>query len=117
MNAKTKSNPTETRQSIKLGIDAHAKWFHVGRQLDWGTPQPVQKMTFDGLLRFVDKQQSLAREVFTCCEAGVFGYHFHCKLTAMSVTNYVAQAQGRGRGERRDKPAWNREWKSIAEKT
>jgi hypothetical protein len=37
MNAKTESNPTETCETIKLGIDAHAKCFHVGRQLD-GAP-------------------------------------------------------------------------------
>ena len=32
MNAKTKFNPNETCESIKLGIDAHAKWYYVGRQ-------------------------------------------------------------------------------------
>jgi hypothetical protein len=26
---KTKTNPTETCESIKLGIDAHAKWYFV----------------------------------------------------------------------------------------
>ena len=51
---------------IKLGIDAHAKWYYVARQLDGATPQPVQKMDFEGLLRFVAKQQGLAREVHTC---------------------------------------------------
>ena len=60
MNAETKSNPNETCESIKLGIDAHAKWYYVGRQIDGVTPQPVQKMTFEGLLRFVAKQQRLA---------------------------------------------------------
>ena len=69
MNAKTESNPTETRKTIKLGIDAHAKWLHVGRQVDGATPQPVQEMTFEGLLRFVAKQQRLARGVYTCYEA------------------------------------------------
>jgi len=106
MNTNTESNPTETCQSIKLGIDAHAKWFYVGRQLDGATPQPVQKMTFDGLLRFVAKQQSLAREVFTCYEAGAFGYHLHRKLTAMGVTNYVVQPQDwdeRGKGVKNDR--------------
>ena len=49
----TQINPTGTCQSIKLGIDAHAKWFYVGRQLDGATRQPVQKMTFDGLLRSI----------------------------------------------------------------
>ena len=43
MNTNTESNPTETCQSIKLGIDAHAKWFYVGRQLDGATPQPVPR--------------------------------------------------------------------------
>ena len=68
MNTTTKSDPTETCETIKFGIDAHAKWFYVGRQLDGATPQPVQKMTFEGLLRFVAKQQRLALEVFTCYE-------------------------------------------------
>ena len=35
---------------IKLGIDAHAKGYYVARQVDGSTPQPVRKMTFDGLL-------------------------------------------------------------------
>ena len=48
MNTKSKSNPTESYETIKLGIDAHAKWYYVARQLDGATPQPVQKMTFEG---------------------------------------------------------------------
>jgi len=69
MNANTKSNPTETCKSIKLGIDAPAKWYFVGRQVDGATPQPVQKMTFEELLRFVAKQKRLAGEVHTCYES------------------------------------------------
>jgi hypothetical protein len=46
----TQPNPTEHHATIKRGIDAHAKWFYVARQLDGATPQPVQKMTFGGLL-------------------------------------------------------------------
>lgn len=42
-------NPTELYASIKLGLDAHARGFYLGRQLDGATPQPVQKMTFDGM--------------------------------------------------------------------
>lgn len=68
MNAKTESSPTETCETIKLGIDAHAKWFYVGRRVDGATPQPVQKLSFEELLRFVARQQRLAREVFTCYE-------------------------------------------------
>ena len=93
MNSKTRSNPTDTFETIKLGIDAHAKWFYVARQLDGATPQPVQKMTLDGLLHFVARQQRLARAVFTCYEAGAFGYYLHRRLTEMGVTNYVVQPQ------------------------
>jgi hypothetical protein len=44
---------TKSYDTIKLGIDAHAKWYYLARQLDWATPQPVQKMEIDGLLHFV----------------------------------------------------------------
>ncbi len=106
MHTQTQTHPTELHATIKLGIDVHSKWFYVGRQLDVATPQPVKKMTFDGLLRFVAKQQSLAREVFTCYEAGAFGYHLHRKLTAMGVTNYLVQPQDwdeRGKGVKNDR--------------
>ncbi len=63
MKTHTRINPTETVQSFKLVIDVHTKRFYVGRQLDGATAQPVQKLTFDGLLRSVTKQRSLAREV------------------------------------------------------
>ena len=69
MNTKTESNPKQTCESIKLGIDAPAKWYFVGRQVDGATPQPVQKMTFEGLLCFVAKQKRLAGEVNTCYES------------------------------------------------
>ncbi len=34
MNTDTQINPHELHATIKLGIDVHAKWFYVGRQLD-----------------------------------------------------------------------------------
>jgi hypothetical protein len=71
MNTKEQTNPTELQATIKLGIDAHAKWFYMARQVDGATPQPVQKMTLDRLLCFVARQQRLAREVYTCYEAGL----------------------------------------------
>jgi len=48
MNAITELNPTVIHATIKLGVDAHAKWFYVARQVDGATPQPIQKMTLDG---------------------------------------------------------------------
>ena len=60
----------ETYESIKLGIDAHAKRYYVARKLEGATPQPVQKMDFDGLVHFVAGQKRMAREVHTLYEAG-----------------------------------------------
>ena len=34
MDTHTQVNPTELHATIKLGIDAHAKWFYVACQLD-----------------------------------------------------------------------------------
>lgn len=90
MNEK-KAESSKFYETIKLGIDAHAKWYCVARQLDGATPQPVQKMDLDGLLHFVAKQQRLAREVHTCYEAGAFGFYLHRKLVAMGVHNVVVQ--------------------------
>jgi hypothetical protein len=66
MKTTTRSNPTEFHATIKLGI-------------------VVQRMTLHGLIRFVAKQQRLARKVFTCNEAGAFGYRLHRKLNGMGV--------------------------------
>jgi hypothetical protein len=64
-----KAESAKSYDTIKLGIDAHAKWYYVARQLDGATPQPVQKRELDGLLHFVAKQQKLAGEVHTCYES------------------------------------------------
>jgi hypothetical protein len=40
------SPSTASCDSIKLGIDAHAQYYWVSRQVDGATPQPVQKMTY-----------------------------------------------------------------------
>jgi len=63
------TNSPKSYDTIKLGIDAHSKWYYVARKLDRATPQPVQKMELDGLLHFVAIQQGLAGEVHTCYES------------------------------------------------
>ena len=47
MNSSKQSKSSPTHEIIKLGIDAHAKYYWVSRQVDGATPQPVQKMTYD----------------------------------------------------------------------
>jgi hypothetical protein len=50
MTSSTPSQSTVSYQAIKLGSDAHAKYYWVSRQVDGATPQPVQKMTCDELI-------------------------------------------------------------------
>lgn len=42
-----KTTPTKSYATIKLGINAHAKWYYVARQLDGATPQPAQPQDWD----------------------------------------------------------------------
>jgi hypothetical protein len=81
------SQSTASYDSIKLGIDAHAQYYWVSRQVDGATPQPLQKMTYDELLLFVVKQQKLTGNVVTCYEAGAFGFHLHRRLEELGIKN------------------------------
>jgi transposase len=78
-------------KTIKLGIDVHLDRFVVVRILDGGTPQPPQRFKPVEFLLWAAKQLTLAETVFTCYEAGPFGYSLHRKLEKMGVTNYVVR--------------------------
>src|SRR6266446_4619201 len=65
---------------IKLGIDVHLDRYVVVRILDGGTPQPPQRFGPTEFLLWVAKQITLAEKLFTCYEAGPFGYGLHRKL-------------------------------------
>jgi transposase len=100
---KTKSTtkPTEAQanisttqakaKAIKLGIDVHLDRYVVVRIIDGGTPQPPQRFAPPEFMLWVAKQLTLAETVFTCYEAGPFGYSLHRKLEKMGVTNYVVR--------------------------
>jgi transposase len=76
-------------ESIKLGIDAHLENYRVVRMIEQ-MPQPAQRFdSLETLLRFVAKQQKLARKVHTCYEAGPLGYVLHRRLITMGVHNVV----------------------------
>ena len=76
-------------QTIKLGIDVHLDRYVVVRVIDGGTPQPPQRFKPVDFLLWCAKQLTLAEKVFTCYEAGPFGYTLHRRLEQMGVTNYV----------------------------
>ena len=94
MSSKTPSQSSFSYEAIKLGINAHARYYWVSRQVDGATPQPVQKMTYDELLLFVVlKQQRLTGKVVGCYEAGAFGFHLHRRFEELGIQNYVAHPQ------------------------
>ena len=78
---------------IKLGIDVHARFYVVVRQLDDQNPQPAQKFTPAQFLTWVQQQTQLAARVFSCYEAGAFGYGLHRQLLAQGVQNVVVCPQ------------------------
>lgn len=63
----------------------------VVRIIDGATPQPAQRFGPDEFVLWVAKQLTLAEKVFTCYEAGPFGYGLRRKLETMGVTNYVVR--------------------------
>ena len=81
----------KAHQAIKLGIDVHLERYVVVRQLDGGAPQPAQHFSPAEFLQWVKKQTELAHQVYSCYEAGPFGYGLHRKLAALGVTNYVVR--------------------------
>ena len=90
---KTNTPPkTETQARIwqlKLGVDWHADHFRVVRMCDGQSPQPAQRFTPASFLPFVQKQLTLADQVFVVYEAGPGGFHLHRQLTALGATAFV----------------------------
>jgi transposase len=78
-------------RTIKLGIDVHIDRYVAVRIVDGTTPQPPQSFTPDEFLLWAAKQLTLAEKVFTCYEAGPFGYSLHRKLEKMGTANYVVR--------------------------
>ena len=60
-------------QVIKLGIDVHLDRYVVVRQIDGGAPQPPQRFSPSQFLEWTRKQWALAKQVYSCYEAGPFG--------------------------------------------
>ena len=74
---------------IVLGLDVHAESITVVRQIDGGMPQPAQKFSWASLLDWVRRQREQAEAVWSCYEAGPFGYGLHRQLEALGIKNLV----------------------------
>ena len=76
---------------IKIGLDIHLDRYVVVRIIDGNSPQPPQSFKPKEFLLWMAKQLTLAEKVFTCYEAGPFGYSLHRELEKMGATNYVVR--------------------------
>jgi transposase len=83
--------PPKPHRVIKLGIDVHLERYVVVRQFDGSAPQPAQRFSPAEFLQWAAKQSELAERVYSCYEAGPFGYRLHRQLSGMGVTNYVVR--------------------------
>ena len=83
------ANKPRPHRVIKLGLDVHLDRYVVVRQIDGGAPQPAQGFSPAQFLEWAKKQTELADQVYSCYEAGPFGYSLHRKLTALTIINYV----------------------------
>lgn len=100
MNNSRKSNTSEvcTDQvantlpaTIKLGLDVHADSIVVVRIIDNGAPQPAQRFAPDKFLIWAKSQLNQAKTVYSCYEAGPFGYTLHRQLVELGSRNVVIQ--------------------------
>ena len=102
----TPQNKSAKIEVIFLGIDVHTEKQVVVRQMGSDTPQPAQRFNREKLIAWIARQQKLAVEVYSCYEAGPFGYGLHRELEAMGVHNLVVQPQDwdeRGKGVKTDR--------------
>ena len=96
MNKQTTNSESQSEQVlakvIVLGLDVHAESIRVVRQIDGGMPQPAQKFSPARFLDWVRRQKAQAEVVWSCYEAGPFGYGLHRQLEALGVKNLVVCA-------------------------
>jgi len=78
---------------ILWGRDVHADSITVVRPIDGGMAQPAQQFSWAGLLDWMKRQREGAEAVWSCYEAGPFGYGPHRQLEALGVNNLVVCPQ------------------------
>jgi transposase len=76
---------------IKLGLDIHKMKYVVVVQVDGSSPQRARSMSPDKFITWIKLQLNQADEVYSCYEAGCFGYGLHRKLEALGVSNLVVR--------------------------
>lgn len=87
----TQTEPGARARVIKLGLDVHASLIVVVRQVDEQPSQPPQRFNPEGFIGFIHRQLEWAEQVYSCYEAGPFGYVLHRRLVALGVRNFVVR--------------------------
>jgi len=92
-------------ETIKLGMDLHARDVVVCVQLDGAVSQRPQKMFPAQVVALARGLVAAGRKVYSCYEAGPCGYGLHRELLAAGVTNYVVvpEALEDGRKQKTDR--------------
>lgn len=80
-------------ETIKLGMDVHARDVVVCVQLDGATPPRPVKLTAAEVVRLAEGLVKAGGKVFSCYETGPCGYGLHRALLAVGVVNYVVVAK------------------------
>ena len=75
-----------------LGLDVHAKQIVLVAGSD-GRAKPAQSRSESEVLALVQRAIGSGEKVYSCYEAGCFGYVLHRKLTALGAVNYVIMPQ------------------------
>ena len=76
-------------ETIKLGMDLHARDVVVCVQLDGALPHRPQRMLVADLLVLARGLIAAGRKVYSCYESGPCGYTLHRELVAAGVVNHV----------------------------
>lgn len=74
---------------IKLGIDVHIEKYVVVMKIDGSAPMRPKRIKPEEFLCWVNELKQRCGKIYSCYEAGPFGYVLHRKLEAAGVTNYV----------------------------
>jgi transposase len=80
-------------EAIYLGVDLHKASITLTRIIDHSTPQPAQTLRWDQFWAFAQKQITLAQKVYTCYEAGAFGFWVARQLKALGIECYVVHPE------------------------
>src|SRR5262245_7327249 len=80
-------------EAIYVGADLHKESVSVTRIIDHSTPQPAQRLSWEGFRRFLEKQVQLAKKVYVVYEAGAFGFWPCRELRSKGAECYVVHPE------------------------